>query len=115
MGLSGGNIKAELGASRGTGLAAAPAAVALHEPFADREPDARGTILVPGMQSLEDAEDTFRVGRFDADPAVCHPEAPGPVPVLGRHLDPRRVASPELDGVRQQVLKHLTEAAFVRD
>jgi hypothetical protein len=84
-------------------------AVALHDPLADRQADARARVFIPGVQALEDHEQPLRVLGIDPDPVVLDGEDPRTPVVPRRHVDPRGLAAAELDRVRDQVLEHQHE------
>src|SRR5262249_51462177 len=52
------------------------AAVALHDPLADRQADARAGVLGAAVQPLEDEKDPLAVLRLDADAVIPHGEEP---------------------------------------
>ena len=66
-----------------------PSAVVLDDPLADGHADAGARILLPGVEALENNEDTLRVLRVDADAVVPHGEQPLAVPLLGPDVDLR--------------------------
>ena len=67
--------------------------MALHNPPADRQADARAGIFVPRVQALKDLENALRVLRVDADAVVSYREPPGingPLGVAQRSVAPPR-------------------------
>src|SRR3990172_4706428 len=68
-----------------------PAAHAFDDFFADAQPDAGARILGPGMQALEDHENSLAVLRFDANAVVVHREDPLALCLPGAHVDPGRL------------------------
>src|SRR6266496_415664 len=104
----------ELRPGAGLGLDPDPPAVTLDDLLADGEADAGAGVLGASVQPLEDDEDPVQILRVDADPVVAHLEAPLLAMGDGGDVDRRRLAGPaELDGVSNEVLEHLAEAAGV--
>ncbi len=82
-------------------------AVALHDSFADREPHAGSRIVLPGMESLKDGEDSIGELGIESDTVVPDGEGPKPVIPIGGDMDLRRYLPTELDGVGDQILEQL--------
>src|SRR5256714_2794295 len=91
------------------GLDPDPAAVALHDLFADREPDARTRVLVLPVQPLENDEDALEVLGIDPDAVVADVKHPLAVVPLRRNPNLRRARPAELEGVREQIQEQVLQ------
>ncbi len=80
--------------------------MAFHDLANDRQTDPRSLVFLPGVKPLENLEYFFLVGGIHSDPVILHREPPHRAFLRGRHPDPR-IALAELDGIADQVLKHL--------
>ena len=61
------------------------------------------------MEALKEHEDAFLELWIDADAVIAHGEDPFVIAALGMDVDARRLRPLELDGIADQVLKHLDE------
>src|SRR3954453_5623931 len=103
--LRGGQGEAEHGPAPVAVVDPDPPAVALDDPAADREPDARALVALAVVQALEHLEDAVAVLGLDADPGVLHGDLhePGAGGRLAGHAHVRRPVAAELQCVRDEV------------
>src|SRR5258706_386436 len=79
------------------------------------QPYSSAGILIGTMKAFEDAEYPGAVLGIDADTVIPHREHPERAFLDSRDVDGRRFLPMELDGVPDQVLKHLREQTRVGD
>ena len=91
-----------------------PSTVAIDDPLADGQPDARARILLAAVQALKDQEDAILVLCVDADAVVADGKVPQVAFTLGVDVDFWRRRAAKLQGVADQVLKNLGQAAWRR-
>src|SRR5258706_14863240 len=83
-------------------------AMALRDLLANGQADACPGIFLLVLQPLEHLENPFPVLFFDTDAIVLDRKMPSVFSTFfAGHMNARRVCIPELDGVGDQVLKHL--------
>ena len=83
--------------------------MALDRLLADRQADSGTRIIGPAMEALKEHEDAFLELWIDADAVIANAEDPFLLAAVGVDMDPRRLRSPELDGIADQVLQHMDE------
>src|SRR6185437_8205748 len=86
-----------------------PAAVALDDFLADREPNSGAGVLLSGVQALEDHEDTVGVLGVDPDSVVPDGDSPPRADALRRNADADGYLVTELERIADEVLKKLCE------
>src|SRR5688572_204237 len=83
------------------------AAVTFDDLFAYRQTDPGARVLFARVQPLKDAEDPIRILRRNANAVITDRNEPFIPLVLDANVNPRSPLTAILDGVADQVLKHL--------
>src|SRR5699024_10858830 len=87
--------------------------VELDDLLAHCQTDTGTGVFFASVQPLEDHEDSFRVLRFDTDSVVDTAEDPFVTTTFDADVHARRVLTPELHGVADEVEEHLGEQGAV--
>src|SRR5579862_2665882 len=87
-------------------------AIAFNHALANCESNAGPAVFLVAMKPFEYTKDILLVLRIDPDAVILNREAPRRALIKSMNVNPRRFFGPVLEGVPDQILKHLLQMSL---